>query len=101
MKISARPVDAAALPVLLEGDFDVTRAQVVERRRVIRDGKRMMHAAVVLRRAIDRRLALDQDQAGSGGVEKRHRATRDGRQMPAADNLRVKAGAAPDIADRN
>src|SRR5258708_30626029 len=101
MKVGARSVDHAALPILLEGDLDGTGAQMVERRRVIHNGKRMMYAAVVLRRAIDRRLALDQDQAGTGGIEKGHRATRDGRQMPAADDVGVKAGAASDIADRN
>src|SRR5436305_1338861 len=79
------------------------RPQMVERRRVLlmRNRKGMVHAAVVLGRAIDRRLTLDEDQAGAGGVEERHRAAGDRRQMPAADDLGVEAGAARDVADRD
>ena len=56
---------------------------------------------MILRPRIDRRVALDEDQAGAGGVEKRHPALPDGLQMPAADDLGVEAGAALDVADRN
>src|SRR5438105_155000 len=74
VEIGARTVDDTALPVLLEGDRDAVFAQMVERTGIVGDRKRMMHAAVVFRARVDRRLALDQDQAGAGGVEKGHPA---------------------------
>src|SRR5439155_19168102 len=78
-------------------------AQLIERRSVLlmRYGKGVVHAAMILRARIDRRIALHEDQTGAGRVEKRHRALRHGREMPAADDLGVEARAALDIADRN
>src|SRR5262245_34381790 len=76
---------------------------MVECRRVVvmGDDKGMMHAAVVLWHPVDRRLALDQDQAGPGGIEKGHGAARHRRQMPAAHDLRIEPSALRDVADRN
>src|SRR5690242_16636477 len=74
VKIGARAVDDAALAVLFEGDRDAVLAKMVERRAVVvvRDREGVMHAARVLGTQVDRRVALDEDQAGAGSVEKRH-----------------------------
>jgi hypothetical protein len=103
VKIGARSVDDAALAILLKGDLDAILAQMVERRRVILmcDRKGMMHTAVILGPRIDRRVALHKDETRAGRIEKRHRAAPHGREMPAADNLRVEARAALNIANRN
>src|SRR6266536_5540135 len=83
-EIGAWPVDDAALAVFLESDLDVVSAQMVERGRIILDGERMMHAAMVLRRRVDRRIALDEDEAGPGSVEKGHGPLPHRGEMPAA-----------------
>ena len=67
----------------------------------MRDGEGVVDATVAFRQRIDRRIALDQDQAGAGGVEKRHPALPHRLQMPAADDLGVEAGTAFDVADRD
>src|SRR5262249_8583161 len=92
-----------ALPVLFEGDFDTVLSQVVERGAIVlmRDTEGVVDAAVVLGTRIDRRIAPNEDQAGSGRIEKRHRAARHGREMLAADDLGVKSRALLDIADWN
>src|SRR4051794_2054921 len=46
-------------------------------------------------------LRLMRTRQIAGGIEKRHCAARDSRQMPAADDLGVEAGARCDIADRD
>ncbi len=103
IEISARPVQDAALAIFLEGDRDPMRAQMIEGGRIIlvRHGKGMMHAAMVVGDRVDRRLALYQDHAGSGRIEKRHPPVRHRRQMPAADDIGIKSRARRDVADRN
>jgi hypothetical protein len=68
---------------------------------VMGDDEGMMHAAVVVEHRVDRRLVLDQDQAGPGRIEKGHLAAPHGLQMPAADDLRIEPRALRDIADGN
>src|SRR5262252_3867531 len=79
------------------------RAQMIERCPivVVRNGKGMMHAAMVVRHGIDRRVALDQDEASASRIEKRHLPARHRRQVPAADDLRVELRALRDVAHRN
>jgi len=103
VEIGARPVDDPTLPVLFEGDLDAVGAKVVECRLVVvmRDDKRMMHAAMVVLHRVDRRGALDQDQASPGRIEKGHLAAPHRLQMPASDDLRVKPRAFCDVADGN
>ena len=70
VEIGARAVDDAALAVLFEGDRDAVLAKMVERRLVlvVCDGKGVVHAAMVLGVRVDRRVALDEDQADAGGM---------------------------------
>ena len=51
VKIRARAVEYAALPVLLEGDLDAVSAQMLKCScvLVVRDSEGMMHTAVVVR----------------------------------------------------
>src|ERR1700730_10455182 len=74
VEIGARAIDDTALAVLLEGDLDAVLAEMIERRLVLvmRNAEGMVHPAMVLAVRIDRRIALDQDEAGPGRVEKRH-----------------------------
>src|SRR5580700_6819239 len=83
VEIGAWPVDDTVLPVFLEGDLDAVLAQMVERGSVIfmRNTKGVMHPAVALFVPVNRRVALDQDHASTGGVEKRHPAAADCLQM--------------------
>src|SRR5215469_14729217 len=67
---------------------------------VVRNCKGMMHAAMVVRHRIDRRIALDQDEASAGRVEERHLSVRRGRQTPAPDHLRIELRALRSIAHR-
>src|ERR1700740_3300977 len=60
-----------------------------------------MHATMIVEHRVDRRLALDQDQAGPGRIEKGHAAVPHGLQMSTADYLRIEPRACCDIADRN
>src|ERR1700751_1944652 len=98
VEIGARAVDDAALPVLLEGDLDAVGAQMVEGLAVLvmRDDEGMVHAAMVVEHRVNRRLALDQDQAGPGRIEKGHLATPHGLQMPATDDLGIEPSAFSD-----
>src|SRR5260370_20046901 len=101
MKIGAWAVEYAALPVLLEGDLDAMSAQMLKCSRVLvvcnREG--MMHTAMVVGHGVDRRVTLDQDEAGSSRVEEHHLLVRRGGQMPTADDLRVKPRTLRDISD--
>jgi hypothetical protein len=70
VKIRARAVEYAALPVLLEGDLDAMRAQMLKCNRVfvVRDSESMMHTALIVVHRIDRRITLDQDEAGTSRI---------------------------------
>src|SRR5712672_3349124 len=74
VKIGARSVENAALPVLLERDLDAMSAQMVERRWVplMCDDERVMHTPMVVEQGIDRRVALHQDEARPGCIKESH-----------------------------
>src|SRR5207248_2244954 len=103
VKIRARAIEHAALPIFFEGDLDAMSAQMLERGRVlvVPDGEGMMHTAMVVGHRIDRRVTLDQDDAGASRIEERHPSVRRGEQMPAADDLGIKPSAVRDIAHRD
>src|SRR5215472_8910419 len=103
MKIGTGTVEHAALPVLLEGDFDAMSAQMVERSVIflMRNGEGVVDTAMVVGHGIDRRIALHQDETGASCVEEDHLPVRRGGQVPAADNSRVKPRALRDVADGN
>src|SRR5229473_1392579 len=73
-EIGARPVDDPALAVFFEGDLDPAGAQMVERGLVIlvRDGEGMMDTTMAFGHRVDRRVALDEDEASPGGIEEGH-----------------------------
>jgi hypothetical protein len=64
---------------------------VIKRCRVLvmRDGKGMMHTAMVIGHRIDRRVTLDQNEADASRIEEHHLPVRRGGQMPTADDLRI------------
>ena len=58
------------MPVLLEGDLNAIRAQMLKCNRVfvVRDSESMMHTAMVVMHRIDRHITLDQDEAGTSRI---------------------------------
>src|SRR3984893_13520215 len=71
VKIGARSVEHAALPVLLERDLDVMSAQMIERRWIplMCDDEGVMHTPMVVEHGIDRQVALHQDEARPGCIK--------------------------------
>src|SRR5260370_41306549 len=61
----------------------------------------MMHTAMVIEHRIERRVTLDQNEAGASRIEEHHLPVRRGGQMPAADDLRIELRAGRDVANRN
>jgi hypothetical protein len=61
----------------------------------------MMHATMVVGHGIDRRVALDQDEASAGRIEEDHLSVRGSRQMLAPDDLGIELRALRGIAHGN
>ena len=59
-----------------------------------------MRAAVVVGQRIDRRVTLDQDEAGASRIEEGDVPARHGGQVPAADDLPVEPRASRDVTHR-
>jgi hypothetical protein len=67
----------------------------------MRDGEGMMDTPMIVRHRVYRRVALHQDEARPGCIEEGHAPTRHGRQVPAADDFRVKPRASRDVTHGN
>jgi hypothetical protein len=65
VKIRARAVEHATLPVLLKRDLEAMSAQMSQCSRVlvVCDGEGMMHTAMVVGHRIERRIMFYQDEA--------------------------------------
>src|SRR5690242_10854115 len=68
---------------------------------VVRNREGVMNAPMVLGNRIDRWVALHQNETGASRIEEHHSPVRSGRQMPAADHVRIEPRASLDVTHGN
>ena len=86
-----RALSRATLPVLLKGDLDAAKAQMVAAalRLSCATAKNdaLPRGRLVVEHRVDWRVVLHGDETSPGRIEKRHLPVRGGEQVPAAEDL--------------